>query len=157
MTSSVALDGGTRLGQTYKRLVIWWHHLRLRVPLHRRLATARKVASGNVYTLSEWTGAFGDLGTLIPFVVAYISVMRLDPLGVLFVFGISKIAMGLFYKTPVPVQPMKAIGIAATSQAGSITPGMVYGAGVVTGIVWLVLGATNLVGLVIKLVTKPVG
>jgi len=144
------------LGQTHKRLVTWWHHLRLRLPLHRRLATAREVAPGNVYTLSEWTGAFGDLGTLIPFVVAYISVMGLDPLGILFVFGVSKIVMGLFYKTPVPVQPMKAIGIAATSQAGSITPGMVYGAGVVTGIVWLVLGATNLVGLVVKLVAKPV-
>ena len=37
----------------------------------------------------EWAGAFGDLGTLIPFVVAYIAVVRMDPFGILFSFGIA--------------------------------------------------------------------
>ena len=27
----------------------------------------------------EWAGAFVDLGTLVPFVVAYISVLKMDP------------------------------------------------------------------------------
>ncbi len=111
---------------------------------------------GNVYVLTEWAGAFGDLGTLVPFVVAYISVMKLEPLGVLFAFGVAKIATGLFYKTPVPVQPMKAIGATAIAQTGSITSGMLYGAGLVTGLIWLVLGMTNLIGMVTKLVSKPV-
>ena len=31
----------------------------------------------------EWAGAFGDLGTLIPFVVTYIAVVRVDPFGIL--------------------------------------------------------------------------
>src|SRR5688572_15912593 len=30
--------------------------------------------AANRYSLSEWAGAFGDLGTLVPFVVAYLAV-----------------------------------------------------------------------------------
>lgn len=110
----------------------------------------------NRYGLSEWAGAFGDLGTLVPFVLAYISVMKLDPSGILFAFGVSKIVIGFIYKTPVPVQPMKAIGTSVITQAGSFTAGMVYASGLVTGIIWLVLGLTNLVGLVAKLASRPV-
>jgi len=36
-----------------------------------------------------------------PFVVGYIAVMKVDPLGVLFMFGVSALAVGLFYKTPI--------------------------------------------------------
>lgn len=114
------------------------------------------VFKGNRYNLQEWAGAFGDLGTLIPFVAAYISVMKLDPFGVLFAFGLSKVAIGLFYKTPVPVQPMKAIGATAIAGASTITPGMVYASGIATGLIWLLLGLTNLVGWVAKLASKPV-
>jgi MFS superfamily sulfate permease-like transporter len=111
---------------------------------------------GNRFGLMEWSGAFGDLGTLVPFVVAYISVVKLDAFGVLFAFGLAKIATGLFYKTPIPVQPMKAIGAAAISQSGTITSGMIFSAGLVSGIIWLVLGLTNLVGWIAKFVSRPV-
>jgi hypothetical protein len=53
--------------------------------------TKRPSKPGNVYVLTEWAEAFGDLGTLVPFVVAYVSVMKLEPLGVLFAFGATKI------------------------------------------------------------------
>ena len=65
----------------------------------------------------EWAGAFGDLGTLIPFVVAYLSMLSLDPFGVLFTFGLAMVVAGLVYRTPFPVQPMKAAGAVATTQA----------------------------------------
>ncbi len=48
----------------------------------------------NHYDRMEWAGAFGDLGTLIPFVVAYITVVGINPLGLLFMFGVSKILAG---------------------------------------------------------------
>jgi predicted benzoate:H+ symporter BenE len=94
----------------------------------------------------EWAGAFGDLGTLIPFVVAYIAVVKMDPFGVCFSLGVSMLASGLYYKTPFPVQPMKAIGaIAAThaAQTATITQGTIYGASLVTGFVWFLLGLTG--------------
>ena len=45
------------------------------------------VLGGNRYDRSELAGAFGDLGTLIPFVVGYITINRLDAQGVLLGFG----------------------------------------------------------------------
>ncbi len=57
------------------------------------------VFGGNHYDRAELAGAFGDLGTFIPFVVAYITINRLDPLGILLGFGLFKIWVGLFFKT----------------------------------------------------------
>ncbi|MCL2678006.1 MAG: putative sulfate/molybdate transporter, partial [Clostridiales bacterium] len=114
---------------------------------------ARKT-SGNRYDRSEWAGAFGDLGTLIPFIIGYIAILGIDPLGILFTFGLLLIVSGLYYKTPVPVQPMKAIGGAAITQAA--TPGMIWGAGLFTGLFWLVLGLSGALKFVSKIVSKPV-
>lgn len=108
------------------------------------------VASGparrNRYDRMEWAGAFGDLGTMIPFVVAYIGMVGMDPLGVLFAFGVTLIVCGLYYRTPIPVQPMKAAGAVAVTQAAQtavITPAAVLGAGLTTGVIWLLLGMTG--------------
>lgn len=101
----------------------------------------------NRYDLQELAGAFGDLGTLIPFVVAYISIVKMDPAGILLSFGSALVIVGLIYKTPFPVQPMKAIGAVAVTQtvgAVALTPLMVAGAGLVTAAMWLFLGATGL-------------
>ncbi len=112
--------------------------------------------AANRYDRMEWAGAFGDLGTLIPFVVGYIAVLHMDPVGVLLAFGLTKIAVGLIYRTPMPVQPMKAIGGAAIGQAGAITPAMVYGSGLVTAAIWLLLGLTGTVDRLARLASKPV-
>jgi MFS superfamily sulfate permease-like transporter len=69
------------------------------------------------------------------------------------------IASGSWYRTPFPVQPMKAIGAVATTQAAQtaiITPQAVYGAALVTGIIWLVLGLTGATRWVANLVSRPV-
>lgn len=95
----------------------------------------------------------------MPFVIAYVSVMKLDPFGVLFGFGASMVAAGWFYRTPFPVQPMKAAGAVATTQAAQsalITPGAVYGAGLVTGLIWLLLGMTGLAQRLTRWITRPV-
>jgi hypothetical protein len=94
--------------------------------------------TANRFDRLEWAGAFGDLGTLIPFVVAYITLLKVDPLGILFAFGVAMVAAGFYYRTPFPVQPMKAIGAVATTQAAQsivITSGAVYASGLVTGLI----------------------
>lgn len=111
----------------------------------------------NRYDLAELSGAFGDLGTLVPFVVAYLAIVKMDPAGVLLGFGGAMIATGLWYRTPFPVQPMKAIGAAAaTSAAGvAVTPAIVAGAGIATAAIWLVLGATGLAKRIAEWIPKP--
>jgi hypothetical protein len=113
----------------------------------------------NRFDRMEIAGAFGDLGTLIPFVVAYLAVLKMDPFGVLFAFGVSMLVCGFVYRTPIPVQPMKAAGAIATTQAAQtlvLTPAMVHGASLVTGLVWLVLGLTGTANRVAGLVKRPI-
>jgi len=110
----------------------------------------------NVYDLRELAGAFGDLGTLIPFLVGYITISKLDPVGILVAFGLFKIVVGLYFKTPVPVQPMKAIGTAAITQATVITPGAIWASGLFTGVFWLTMGLTGAVTWIAKITSRPV-
>ena len=113
----------------------------------------------NRFDRMEWAGAFGDLGTLIPFVLAYISVLNLDAYGVLLGFGVCMVVVGFWYRTPFPVQPMKALGAVATTQAAQtavITSQAVFAAGLTTGIVWLVLGLTGTTQRVASFVSRPI-
>jgi MFS superfamily sulfate permease-like transporter len=117
------------------------------------------IATGNRFDRMEVAGAFGDLGTLVPFVVAYLAVLKMDASSVLFAFGISMLVCGLVYRTPIPVQPMKAAGAIATTQAAqtiTLTPAMVHGASLVTGLIWLILGLTGTANRVAKLVKRPI-
>ncbi|MBM4350713.1 MAG: sulfate transporter [Deltaproteobacteria bacterium] len=102
----------------------------------------------------ELAGAFGDLGTLIPFVMGYITLNKIDPLGILVAFGIFQIFAGLYFRTPIPVQPMKAIGGMAISRG--MTPGIIWGSGIFTGFFWLLMGLTGAVTWIEKITTKPV-
>jgi MFS superfamily sulfate permease-like transporter len=121
------------------------------IPWYRHWAAGR-----NRYTPSELAGAFGDLGTLIPFVVGYIAVLKLDPLGILFTLGMTQVLVGLYYKTPIPVQPMKAIGGAAIAAGGALGAGTICGAGLFTGVFWLVAGTTRTVDLATRFAAKPI-
>ncbi|HEY0876922.1 MAG TPA: putative sulfate/molybdate transporter [Zeimonas sp.] len=97
--------------------------------------------------LSETSGAFGDLGVLVPFVTAYLAIIGMAPQSVLVPIGLASIAAGLWFRTPFPVQPMKLIGASAIlyAQAGvTMTPEVVVAAGLFTGLVWIALGITGL-------------
>lgn len=111
---------------------------------------------GNTYDLREAAGAFGDLGTLIPFLVGYLTITGMDPVGVLVSFGLFKILAGLYFRTPVPVQPMKAIGTAAISHAGAITPAAVWASGLFSGGVWLAMGLSGAVTWIARLTSRPI-
>jgi hypothetical protein len=110
----------------------------------------------NRYDLQEVAGAFGDLGTLIPFVVGYITINHLDPAGILVGFGVFKLWAGFYFKTPVPIQPMKAIGTAAISQGGAITHGAIFASGLFTGVVWGLMGLSGAVSWIEKITRRPV-
>jgi MFS superfamily sulfate permease-like transporter len=111
---------------------------------------------GNRFDRSELAGAFGDLGTLVPFVVGYITIVRLDPQGVLLGFGLLALATGFYFRTPMSVQPMKAIATVAVTQPHLVTPGAVFASAVVTGLFWLGMGASGAVSWLTALTSRPV-
>src|SRR6201998_2113609 len=94
--------------------------------------------------VKEASGACGDLGTFIPHVIGAMTVAGLAPAGVLFGFGAFLISTGLFYGLPIPVQPMKAVSAVILSDG--LRPGEVASAGMMLGVVLLVLGTTGLTG-----------
>jgi MFS superfamily sulfate permease-like transporter len=115
-----------------------------------------RIFGGNAYNRAEFAGAFGDLGTFIPFVVAYITINKIDPVGILVAFGLFKIYVGLLFKTPMPVQPMKAIGASAIANPAGITHGMIWGSGIFTAVFWTIMGLTGAVDWLAKITTKPI-
>ena len=78
----------------------------------------------------------------------------LAPAGVLFGFGASFVAAGLFYGIPMSVQPMKAIS--AVLLTGQLTPAATVAAGLMIGAILLVLGATGLISRVAQLIPQSV-
>lgn len=95
------------------------------------------------FSIKEFGGAVGDFGTLLPFLIGYTAICRFDPLGLLVTLGVVKISVGLIYKIPLAVQPMKAIG--AIALTGKLTQNQVCGAGIVSGIFWLFASMAGLV------------
>lgn len=93
--------------------------------------------------VSEVSGAFADLGTFLPLAVGTVLVSGLDVTGVLTGFGVFALAVALFYRRPVPVQPMKAV--AAIAIAGGLTPGIIAGTGVLMGAALVLLALSGII------------
>lgn len=104
------------------------------------------------FNLTEFGGALGDWGTLIPFIIGYISIVGLNPAGVFLSLGITNIILGIKFNLPLPVQPQKTIGTIAISQAWS--PNLVVSTGFGTGIIWAVLGFTKLLEKIVRKVPQ---
>jgi sulfate permease, SulP family len=64
-------------------------------------------------TLRELSGGFGDVGMLIPLAVGLIAVNGLNATAVFGGVGLLYLATALYFRVPVPVQPLKAFAAAA--------------------------------------------
>ena len=90
------------------------------------------------FNLEEMAGAIGDYGTLLPIIVGVAVVTEINMGSILLFFGLAYIATGLYYKLPMPVEPMKAIGAVAIS--GALTAGEIAAAGTLMGLILLLIG-----------------
>src|SRR5215470_9300221 len=104
--------------------------------------------------LLECSGACGDLGTFVPHVIGAMTIAGLAPARVLFGFAAFLISTGLYYRLPLPVQPMKAIS--AVILTGGLGPGEVAAAGIMIGVVLLVLGITGWIGHLARAIPQSV-
>jgi len=105
-------------------------------------------------TWSEINGSLGDLGVLLPLAAALITVNGLSATSVFFGVGIAYIATGLYYRLPLPVQPLKAV--AAIAIARGLGAGAVVAAGWWMGLLLLVLAFTDSHVYIGRLFTRPV-
>jgi MFS superfamily sulfate permease-like transporter len=119
----------------------------------RRAGTGARATPGG-RAAGEISGAFGDLGTFLPHTLGAITVSGLAPVGVLPSFGIFYVATGLFYRLPIPVQPMKAVS--AVLITSGLSAGEIAAAGLCLGVILLVLGATGALGRFARIVPHSV-
>lgn len=103
---------------------------------------------------NEFAGAFGDLGTDLPLLIGVIAASGIDSAAVLILFGLMQVFTGLWYRMPMPVQPLKAF--AALVIAQKIRGPVIFGGGLAIGISMFFLSVTGLIDALARLVPKAV-
>jgi len=106
------------------------------------------------FSLSELAGSLGDFGTIIPLILAVALVSDVNARYILLFFGIWFIVTGLWYRLPIPLEPMKAVAVIVI--AGTIGSGEIAAAGLILGVIFLVLGYGRFFGIIEKWVPQSV-
>jgi Molybdate transporter of MFS superfamily len=106
------------------------------------------------FNLPELAGSLGDFGTIIPLILAVALVSDVNVRYVLLFFGIWFILTGLYYRLPIPLEPMKAIAVIVI--AGGIASGEIAAAGLMLGVIFLALGYGRLFEIIDKWVPQSV-
>jgi hypothetical protein len=91
--------------------------------------------------LAELSGALGDLGTLLPLMIALAQQRSISLSSTLVFSGLFNVLTGAVFGIPLPVQPMKAI--AAEAISGGYDGGEVLAAGGWTALAVLLLAASG--------------
>ncbi|MCI4663906.1 MAG: putative sulfate/molybdate transporter [Neomegalonema sp.] len=92
------------------------------------------------YWAGEFSGAFGDLGALLPYSIAAIGAGLLAPTPVFLGFALGYLMVALIYRAPTPIQPMKAFG--AMIIAGELSAPEIAWGGAAAGAALLLLAIT---------------
>lgn len=90
---------------------------------------------------SEASGAVADLGVLVPITAALVLQNGLDAATILVGVGTLYLAAGLYFKVPVPVQPIKAAAAIAIAQG--LGAEMIAAAGICLGVIMFALGRSG--------------
>ncbi|MEW6007460.1 MAG: putative sulfate/molybdate transporter [bacterium] len=102
----------------------------------------------------EFAGSLGDVATFLPIFIGLCVINGLNPgIGLCFA-GLFYIFSSLYYKIPMPVQPLKALG--AIAIASGLSFSLVQAAGMLMGITLLFLAMSNLCNFLSKIFTKPI-
>lgn len=102
----------------------------------------------------EFAGSLGDLGTLLPLAIGMVMVNGIPVTGILYSIGIFYLFAGFYFKVPVPVQPMKAIGAYAVA-TGIAAPQIGASVGLVS-LFLFVIGITGSINFIGNLIPKSV-
>ena len=100
----------------------------------------------------EVAGSLGDLGTLLPLSIGMILINKLSATNVFCTIGLFYILAGLYFRVPVPVQPMKVIGAYAISVG--LTQQQIIASNLWMGFVLLFLGLSGLIQIIGKYIPK---
>ncbi|MFP4085148.1 MAG: putative sulfate/molybdate transporter [Desulfonatronovibrio sp.] len=96
----------------------------------------------------EFAGSLGDLGVVLPIAIAMVLVNGLSPLGLFLSVGLFYLLSGVYYRLPVPVEPMKVIG--AYAIAAGLSAPEIMASTLLIGVVLLIIAVTGAMTLIGK-------
>ena len=92
--------------------------------------------------LWDLSGAFGDIGVLLPIAIALIAKNGFNPTALFLTAGMFYILSSAYFKITMPVQPLKAMSAIAITMG--LSPQAVNGAGIAIGLILIVLSLSGL-------------
>lgn len=98
----------------------------------------------------ELGGAFGDIGTDLPLLLAMIPAAGLDAANVFVLFGLAQIATGIVYGLPMPMQPLKAMAVIVIGE--NLSGAVLFGGGLAVGVVMLLLTVSGLLHWLVRVI-----
>ncbi len=104
----------------------------------------------------EFAGSLGDIGTLIPLSVALILLAGLSATSVLVMVGLFYIISGLYYKLPIPVQPLKVVSAIAIVFPDKISLTVIGASGILFGAILILLALSGIIDVIARYFTRPV-
>ncbi len=104
----------------------------------------------------EFAGSLGDLGTLIPLSIALVMVNGLSFTSVFMLVGLFYCLTGLYFRLPIPVQPLKVVSAIAIAFPDKITLPVMSATGILFGVFLIFLAGTGLIDRLAKFFTKPI-
>ncbi|MBI5631273.1 MAG: hypothetical protein HY921_10375 [Elusimicrobia bacterium] len=102
----------------------------------------------------EWLGALGDMGTFVPIYLALVALNGMPPARSLILVGMVYIGSSLYFRLPIPVQPLKAMG--AIAIANGLGMPMLAAAGLWMGVLLLGLAFTGRIEWLSRYFTQPI-
>lgn len=103
----------------------------------------------------EFSGSLGDLGTLIPLTVAMIILNGLSFTSVFLMVGLFYISTGLYFKLPIPVQPLKVVAALSIASPLIITESIIMAASILIGLILILIALTGIINWLAGIFSKP--
>lgn len=104
----------------------------------------------------ELAGSLGDLGVLIPLGIALVVLCKLSFSAVFLMVGLFYIASGIYFRLPLPVQPLKVVSAVAIASPTIVNASILSASALVFGIVLLVLMVTSLIDRIAGFFSKAI-
>lgn len=106
------------------------------------------------FNRNELSGAFGDIGTDLPLIIAMLAATDLKTASVLILFGLMQVLTSFIYGLPMPVQPLKAVALIVITQ--KISSAVLFGGGLAIGGIMLILTLTGVITWLGKIIPKTI-
>lgn len=122
--------------------------------MRHQMAADNKNPDLGPFFLSELAGSAGNFGTVLPllFAVSLASGMNLSVM--LIWAAVWYVVTGIWYRIPIPVEPLKAIGAIAIAE--QITPHIIAASGILTGAICLMIGFFGWMNQIRRVIPEPV-